>query len=363
MRIALVVALIVLYCKTVGYAVPVNTQDEPNDNNVFIITLDGLRWQEIFQGADSGLLHSDTYTENISDIKDRFWQNSVEQRRKKLMPFFWSVVEKNGQLFGNRSYGNKVNVSNIYALSYPGYNEIFTGKSDLFISSNRKRNNHNITLLEYLNGKPQFRGKVASVTSWDAFPFILNKDRSRLYVNCAGTPDSTQNRIPASLRKYFQLHRSHGHSSTRNDFLTYAAARDYIVQHRPRVLHLGLGGTDEWAHNRRYGQYLMQVHLADQIISWLWQQVQSIPFYRNKTTFIITTDHGRGNKAANWYKHGFFVSGSSQTWVALLGNGVKSLGEVKQKGQLYQKQLAGTIGHFLNMRSYNPHSMPVTFFE
>jgi len=49
--------IIMTYCKTVGYAVANKTVDEPNENNVFIITLDGFRWQELFSGTDSALIN------------------------------------------------------------------------------------------------------------------------------------------------------------------------------------------------------------------------------------------------------------------------------------------------------------------
>ena len=78
---------------------------------------------------------------------------------------------------------------------------------------------------------------------------------------------------------------------------------------------------------------------------------------------MITTDHGRGDKRHNWYKHGMFVSGSSQTWLALMGNGVRKLGECKQPVQFYQKQLAGTIGYFLNITSYSNYALPISYFK
>ena len=133
--------LIMTYCKTVGYAVANKMADEPNENNVFIITLDGFRWQELFSGADSTLINDPDFTKDSDIVKDFFWAQNAGERRKKLMPFLWNVIAKEGQILGNRFYNNKVNVSNIYALSYPGYNEIFTGNTDPFIFSNNKIEN------------------------------------------------------------------------------------------------------------------------------------------------------------------------------------------------------------------------------
>jgi len=161
----------------------INNSEIQSAGNVFIITTDGFRWQEVFNGADSSLINNETYTPDTGILKMLYWETSIEERRKKLMPFFWNVLSKKGQLFGNRFYDNKVNVSNAWSISYPGYNEIFTGNDDITVSSNRKISNANINVLEYLNDKEAYKGKVVAFTSWDVFPYILNKKRNGLFIN------------------------------------------------------------------------------------------------------------------------------------------------------------------------------------
>ena len=358
MRTTLLMILIMTYCKTLSYAVANCGPDKPNNNNVFVITLDGFRWQELFFGADSSLINDPTVTADTALAKSLFWHSDAGERRKMLMPFFWNIIASQGQLLGNRHYGNKVNVSNFYALSYPGYNEIFTGNADPAIFSNRKIRNRNKTLLEYLNKESSFKGKIACFASWNMFPYIFNQQRSGLYVNIRN-PLLKQTKLPFSFAiKTNEIE----DPDLRNDQLTYLAAKEYINAQHPQLVHLGLSGTDTYGHKGRYADYLYQAHLADKIISSLWELVQASPFYRDRTTFIITTDHGRGNSKNNWSKHGLFVKGSSQTWLALLGNGVRQLGEYKKAVQLYQKQIAGTIGHFLNIVSYSKYSLPVNYF-
>ena len=161
----------------------VNNISVPPVRNLFIITMDGFRWQEIFNGADSLLINDEKYTPDAATIKLQFWASSPEERRKKLMPFFWNVMAAKGEIFGNRQYDNKVNVENAYSISYPGYNEIFTGNTDFAISSNAKNPNPNVNILEYLNNKESFKNRVVAFTSWDVFPYILNKKRSHLPMN------------------------------------------------------------------------------------------------------------------------------------------------------------------------------------
>jgi hypothetical protein len=83
------------------------------------------------------------------------------------------------------------------------------------------------------------------------------------------------------------------------------------------------------------------------MIAELWHWVQTTPGYKDNTTFIITTDHGRGSKESKWSSHGELIKGSSQTWLAVIGPGIKPLGEIKVDQQLYQQQIAQTIAHLL----------------
>jgi Type I phosphodiesterase / nucleotide pyrophosphatase len=310
--------------------------------NIFIITLDGFRWQEVFDGADPALLNNEKYTPDTATMKILYGSSDAEGRRKTLLPFFWNLIAKQGQLFGNRHYRNKVNVANAYAISYPGYNEILTGNTDMSISSNNKITNPNVTVLEWLNGKEQFRGKVAAFTSWDVFPYILNEERSQIVLNSGYVKMDDPSAEQALINKV-QDEAVYTKERTRHDLLTFLTAKEYIDVHRPKIVFLGLGETDEAAHHARYDLYLEKANEADRMIAELWHYVQTTTGYKDNTTFIITTDHGRGNKKNNWPEHGMFISGSSQTWLAVIGPTIASTGEIKEDQQLYQKQLAQTI--------------------
>lgn len=152
-------------------------------DQVVIVTLDGMRWQEIFKGIDTVLMKDSSYVRDRKELKSRFWGDTESERRAKLMPFIWSELNKNGRLYGNRTLGNKVNNANRYWFSYPGYNEIFTGYPDTTVNSNDKVYNKNVSVLEYLNQTQKFKHKIAAFSTWDVFPFILNQPRSHIYVN------------------------------------------------------------------------------------------------------------------------------------------------------------------------------------
>ncbi len=262
------------------------------------------------------------------------------------MPFFWNVIAQQGMLAGNRNYDNKVNVANPYAISYPGYNEIFTGITDGSVSSNEKENNPYTNVLEWLGNQPGFRDSIAVFTSWDVFPFILNRERSHLTLNC-GYEDLPAENNEASLFDKVQNGIERERSATRHDELTYLAATDYLYTHHPRVLYLGLGETDEYAHRGRYDLYLDKMHEADRMIGEIWHWVQTTPGYKDHTTILITTDHGRGSKPGKWINHGSFVKGSSQTWMAAIGPNIPMDGELKENNQVYARQFPVTIAALL----------------
>jgi arylsulfatase A-like enzyme len=351
--------LILLFFQFTGRVSPVTTNqtDITPAGNIFIITLDGFRWQEIFDGADPLLISDERYTPDTATMKMLYWSPDTEGRRKKLLPFFWNVIAARGQLYGNRHYNNKVNAANAYAISYPGYNEIFTGNTDITVSSNNKISNSNVTVLEWLNTREAFKGRIAAFTSWDLFPYILNRERSHIVLN-SGYEKMDEHAGPQqAIINKVQDESVDKNETTRDDMLTFLTAKEYIETHRPRVMFLGLGETDEAAHRSRYDTYLEKAAEADKMIAELWHYVQTTPGYKDNTTFIITTDHGRGEKSKNWSDHGMFINGSSQTWLAVIGPTVAPAGEIKVGQQIYQKQLAQTIAALTGEKFVSDRSM------
>ena len=75
--------------------------------------------------------------------------------------------------------------------------------------------------------------------------------------------------------------------------------------------------------------------------------VQSLPEYRDQTTFILATDHGRGPAPVAWKNHGKAISESASIWIGLLGPDSPALGERSNTPEGTQGQVAATVaGHF-----------------
>lgn len=330
-------------------------QDNLKTENVFLITLDGYRWQELFTGADSVLIRTEEYTENPEQMIEKFWHKDPLVRRKLLMPFFWGTIANEGQLYGNRKYGNKVNLTNTFWFSYPGYNEILTGYADPRINSNDKMNNPNVTVLEFINQQEGFNGKVAAFGSWDVFPYIINEERSGIPVNAGFEPAKGDNLTEREVfLNTLQQQIPSPFGSVRLDAFTHHYALEYIKKNKPRLVYIAYGETDDFAHQGKYDAYLKSAHQTDAFIKDLWDYVQSHEQYKDKTTFIIATDHGRGTEPLDaWKHHGDEVTGADEVWFAVIGPDTPAKGELKKEAQYYQSQIAATVAHFLGL-DYDP---------
>ena len=287
---------------------------------VVLVVADGLRWQEVFRGADSTILFGDaSLGGDGSPTRTKYWRPTLQERRAALMPFLWSTIAREGQLIGNRDAGSKVIVTNPMKFSYPGYNEMLVGWPDARIDRNDFGPNPNVTVFEWLNRRAELRGRVAAFGMWDTFQDIFNVKRSHLPVADFDTDSETS-----------------------------AAALAFLEQHQPRAMFVGFGATDDLAHQKRYDLVLDATLAIDGYISMLWARIQASPVYRDRTTMIVVADHGRGNARATWPDHGNDVPGSDETWYAMLGPSVAPLGEVRG-GRATLAQAASTVAGALGL--------------
>ena len=319
--------------------------------NIIIITTDGFRWQDVFKGMDSAIADNSKYNQGDSNyLFKKYWSDNENERRKKLMPFLWSTVVEKGQLFGNRTAGNKVDNANPYWFSYPGYSEIMTGYADTAINSNSYEANPNVTVLEFLNKQPKLKNKVAAFGAWDAFDRILNEKRSGIPVVSAFDTVAGKNMSSQQKQVNKMLLDSYRPWNEEEclDVFTHYAAFEYLQSKKPRVLYIAYGETDEWAHSGQYRSYLDAGHQVDAWIKKIWDFVQSDPQYKNKTTLLITTDHGRGDTNKDeWTSHNNKIEDSHEIWLAAIGPDSPARGEIKDDIQLYQQQLAQTIAKLM----------------
>ena len=318
---------------------------ESDNPNIILITLDGVRWQEVFNGVDLDLIENKKFTKNSVLLKEMFLSDDNKKRQQKLLPFFGNYINNKGVLIGNKNEGSVLKLTNDQLFSYPGYNEILTGFADDSIRSNDKVYNKNKTILELLNANKNYSGKVAAFCSWDAFPFIINDKRSGVPVS-AGYSNLESKKL-SKLESFIENYQTMiplFRDNVRYDLFTHILSMEHIKNKNPKAVYISYDETDSFSHAGSYDDYIASLHNTDKMIEELWTYLQEHPFYKDNTYMFITTDHGRGDgdfPDSMWTSHGSGANGCEYTWLAILGPEIKKTG--LEKGEYYVNQIAPTI--------------------
>lgn len=338
--------------------------DELRTHNVVLVTLDGVRTQEIFSGMDEIVAaHSaeQVYSE-IETGRQRYWAESPLERRKLLMPFFWGTLVPGGMLFGDAESNSHMLVQNSIKASSPGYAEMLTGEPHIEIVDNAPVRFPATTVLEYVTATLQLsKSQVAQIGSWDGFEYLAASKDDAFVMNGgfnmfpAAFSSPEIDRLAALRRDVMQLWEEGS-----NDTLTYYIAKEYLAAYEPRLLWLGMSQSDDWAHADRYDRLLDYLHLTDKLLQDLWTTIQAHPSYRDNTTLIVTTDHGRGLGPIDWAEHDESLPGSEAIWLAIIGPDTPRLGTQVPAGTVHQGAVAATIAQLFGLDpvKFNPHAAP-----
>jgi hypothetical protein len=320
-------------------------------HNLILVTLDGVRTEEMFGGLDAEIFRS-TLTKDDKleehELYKRFWAETPEARREKLMPFFWRVLmREHGSIAGNQALGSSVQLTNRHRFSYPGYAELLQGVArDDVVASNDNRFYPHPTVLQFLRARLRLpRQGVAVFGSWETFNWIAQHEDGAVEVNAGYEAyESSAAAMRALSQTQFDVRPPW--DSARYDIFTFRFAMDYLARQRPRVVYIALDETDDWAHARRYDRVLETLHRTDEWLQELWTALDANPRYRDRTALLITTDHGRGRTAKDWHDHGSKVEGAQDVWQAYAVPGVTRRGEWRD-GTLRQSQVASTLARWL----------------
>jgi hypothetical protein len=315
---------------------------------IFVMT-DGLRWQEVFAGADAALLNKKNgKVANEAALRKAYWRDSAEARREALLPFVWTLMAKRGQIFGNREKGSDAYVTNGMFFSYPGYNETLCGFADPRIKSNDNVPNPNATVFEWLKNQPTFQGEVGVFGAWEVIAAVFNPERSKLTVSAGWEAFTGMPATPKlELLNELKMETPRVWPDEPFDAIPFHTAVEYLKEKKPRILYLSLGETDDWAHAGMYEQYLESAHHVDAFLKTIWDVVESMPEYRGNTTLIFSPDHGRGKAPHKWKDHGQKLPDSKYIWLAFLGPDTAALGERTNIPPVTQDQIAATLAAFL----------------
>jgi hypothetical protein len=189
---------------------------------------------------------------------------------------------------------------------------------------------------------------VVAYGSWDVFPYIINDKRSGIPVNAGWTDLTVGSAESLATANFIAGQLFHEFEGVRYDSITTLGAVEDLKIRKPRVLFLSLGETDDWAHSGRYDLYLLTARQNDRFIQMVYETTQRIEQYKDKTLFLITTDHGRGDGKEGWKSHSVLLSGSERIWIAAFGVPLNRTGE-DQGGNYTQSQVASTVAAALGL--------------
>ena len=120
-------------------------------------------------------------------------------------------------------------------------------------------------MLEFLQGAAGLtREQVAVFGSWSVFNAIAEHTEGAITINAGfeafESPDAEVRRLSA-----LQFETPTPWESVRHDAYTVRFAMDHLARHRPRVIYLALGETDDWAHDGRYDRVLETYTRTDRL--------------------------------------------------------------------------------------------------
>jgi len=331
--------------------------------NVVLVTVDGLRVQEMFGGADPLIIGDEKKSgiESFDEFKAKYWRDTPEKRREALFPFFWTELVKQGVILGNQAKNSAVKVKNEHKFSYPGYAEILTGQPQEKIKSNDLVPNPAPTVLDYLKKKLSLsETQIAAFGSWNVFKGIASHDGS-IFIN-AGY-EAMPNRLLTEGMKFLNLIQFQIMSpwdTVRFDAVTGGLALEFLKAYKPRFLYVALGETDDWSHERRYDRYGFAAHYFDSFLKELWTTLQSMDEYRGQTSLVLLTDHGRGNTVEDWVDHGAKIPGAENVWISAIGPDAPDKGELSNAKNYYYSSAAATIVKLFGFdyKEFNPQAEP-----
>jgi hypothetical protein len=324
---------------------------DPTTEHVILVMSDGLRWQEVFRGADPSLLiKANNDNQPVNSLAKQYVRATPEESRKALMPFLWSTMVPQGAIYGNRDKGSDASVTNGLNFSYPGYSETLTGHADPRIHSNDNIPNPNVTVLEWLDrgwkkAEPSAHDLTGVFGAWEVIGGAVNAQRCGFPVNVAYEPFTSIPMTPRlDLLNHLKAESPRIWPDESFDAPTFYTAMEFLKTQKPRLLFISLGETDDWAHGNRYGFYLEAATRVDSYLKQLWEFVQSDPEYRGHTTILFLPDHGRGGVPTGWQSHGKDIPESKYIFLSMMGAGVPARGELGAgTPAVMQNQVAATI--------------------
>lgn len=307
---------------------------------IVLLTIDGVRWQEVFRGVDRRLASEHGLA------ADRVTGPS------ELVPELTALASGEGAAIGAPDYGAPLGASDDAVKSLPGYMEIMTGRPATDCVTNHCPPIRATTVIDQLAASSGTRpGDVAVIASWPTIANAAAADPSRIVLSAGrhGGSHLDALRYDATATKLLEDGARAGHGPGLGDYRpdshTAAIALRYLQVQKPRFLFIGLGDTDEWGHKNRYGRYLSSLHRADAVVGKVVSILASLHQRGWSTALFVTADHGRDPACVN---HGG-VASAKRSWLVAAGSLIGAHGFVRAPAPRHLADIAPTIRRFAGL--------------
>jgi hypothetical protein len=316
-----------------------------SDGPFILVVLDGARWQEVFGGADPAM------------GAPRGFDTTKYGSPEKLLPNLTALVGR-GLAIGAPGHGEPFLASGPNYVSLPGYMELFTGARTDCQSNSCARTRRKTIVDEVRDSLAASNDDVAVVASWPPIELAATADPSRVVMSNGvhHTSNAGSLRFDGASSMLFwnseQAFPFPGDGDYRPDELTARIAIPYFAKKQPRLLILGLGDMDEYAHKNDYRDYILAMQAADKTIGQVTRIADAMAARGKKPTIVVTADHGR---ADDFRTHGADSPESARTWLVMAGGNVPQKGLVDTKATHYLRDVVPTMRVLMGLPSRGGH--------
>lgn len=132
--------------------------------------------------------------------------------------------------------------------------------------------------------------------------------------------------LRATLTRSLIVYINGPEAPTSGDELTFFMTREVMREFAPRLVLVNFWDMDV-AHWGSYSLYLQAVTKTDRLTGMLWDEVQTNPHYRGKTTLLILPELGRDgdiNAANGFLNHRSGDASCRNMWMLAMGEGIRS---------------------------------------
>jgi hypothetical protein len=273
------------------------------DAPLVLITIDGVRWQEVFGGTDPS-------------------RTMLRLSGLALLPHLYKLGLERGAFIGAPGYGTMAASGPNY-VSLPGYTEILGGRPATSCRSNDCERTRLPTILDEARAAG---AKVAAFSSWEPLGLAATSNPGGFHLSCGQGENQAMEPYP-------------GHGSYRPDVATAEAAIAYYQAERPDVFFLGLGDPDEYAHRDDYARYIGSLRQADDILGRFMNLLDHDGERGARTHVIVTADHGR---AYDFQSHGSMPE-AARVWMAAAGPDFSARGPARSAHERHLADIVPTL--------------------